>query len=70
MVNLFWVDYKMMRQDKKEVAITIMLGLGAFKEDSQGRLSQWEHYGERRRAPFTPGEHRLWTKCHGRISNQ
>lgn len=45
-----------MRQDKKEVAITNMVGLGVFKEDSQGRLSQWEHYGERR-APFTLGEH-------------
>lgn len=40
-----------MRQNKKEVlqvAITIMVGLGLFKEDSQGRLTQWEHYGERR----------------------
>lgn len=55
----------MMRQDKKEVAITIMVGLGVFKEDSQGRLTQWEHYGERRNwAPFRPeGEQRLWTNA-------
>lgn len=61
----------LMRQDKKEVlevAITIMVGLGLFKEDSQGRLTQWEHYGERRSwAPFRPV---TLDKCHGHVSHQ
>lgn len=55
-----------MGQDKKEVleiVIKIMVGLGVFKEYSQGRLTQWAHYGERKIwAPFRPDrEQWLWT---------
>lgn len=43
LVNLFWVGYKMVGQKKKktilEVFIAIMVELGVFKEDNQGRLT-------------------------------
>lgn len=44
--DLLRVDYKMMGQERKEVFITIMIGLGLFKEDSQSRLISEHIMGE------------------------
>lgn len=41
-----WWDKK--RETILEVFIAIMVELGVFKEDNQGRLTSWVHYGGRR----------------------